>query len=305
MPRPRTSTVHMRGVQRLGRAGIRRFRPRGGHQNRPFRGWDYTIPYMVGKLGPNSSHLTRGLVKYVPGRCYFRAVPSLNGAKYATSPPPPNRWTCHAYRTRTHKWTCTPVDMPMTTQLTRSSKQMDIAGEPRATARTLSTDTARNSDSDWPRGPNHAGPMRAPRIQISPAWGRARGRRGPGHWIWPSHGPKPAQTYGGLVCTQDGRHPHTSSSSLEEMDHAGTQGPARSGRQGGVPINCHMATDRPTSPWSSPTHQPGWGGGPAYSLPPHTGWGRGAHTAPPPSPGFQPGHYTPPARGRGAVHLVR
>ena len=59
--------------------------------------------------------------------------------------------------------------MPMTTQLTRSSKQMDTAGEPHATARTLSTDTARNPDSDWPRGPDHAGPMRAPRIQISPA----------------------------------------------------------------------------------------------------------------------------------------
>ena len=29
---------HARGVQRLGRAGIRRFRPRGGHQNSPFRG---------------------------------------------------------------------------------------------------------------------------------------------------------------------------------------------------------------------------------------------------------------------------
>ena len=27
-----------RGVQRLGRAGLRRFRPRGGHQNSPFRG---------------------------------------------------------------------------------------------------------------------------------------------------------------------------------------------------------------------------------------------------------------------------
>ena len=30
------------------------------------------IPYTVGKLDPNS--LTRGLVKYVPGRGYFRAV---------------------------------------------------------------------------------------------------------------------------------------------------------------------------------------------------------------------------------------
>ena len=47
------------------------------------------IPYMVGKLAPNSSHLTRGLVKYVPGRSYFRAVPSQNGDKYVTSPPPP------------------------------------------------------------------------------------------------------------------------------------------------------------------------------------------------------------------------
>ena len=47
------------------------------------------IPYMVGKLAPNSSHLTRGLVKYVPGRGYFRAVPSLNGDKYVRSPTPP------------------------------------------------------------------------------------------------------------------------------------------------------------------------------------------------------------------------
>ena len=47
------------------------------------------ISYMVGKLAPNSSHLTRGLVKYVPGRGYFRAVPSLNGDKYFTSPAPP------------------------------------------------------------------------------------------------------------------------------------------------------------------------------------------------------------------------
>ena len=37
------------------------------------------IPYMVGKLAPNSTHFTRGLVKYVPGRGYFRAVSSQNG----------------------------------------------------------------------------------------------------------------------------------------------------------------------------------------------------------------------------------
>ena len=46
------------------------------------------IPYMVGKGAPNSSHLTRGLVKYVLGRGYFRAVHSQNGHKYVTSPPP-------------------------------------------------------------------------------------------------------------------------------------------------------------------------------------------------------------------------
>ena len=47
------------------------------------------IPYMVGKLAPNSSHLTRGLVKYVSGRGYFHAVPSQNGDKHVTPPPPP------------------------------------------------------------------------------------------------------------------------------------------------------------------------------------------------------------------------
>ena len=47
------------------------------------------IPYMVGKLALSSSHLTRGLVKYVPGKGYFRTVPSQNGDKYVTSPPPP------------------------------------------------------------------------------------------------------------------------------------------------------------------------------------------------------------------------
>ena len=46
------------------------------------------IPYMVGKLAPNSSHLIRGLVKYVPGRSYFCAVSSKNGDIFVTSPPP-------------------------------------------------------------------------------------------------------------------------------------------------------------------------------------------------------------------------
>ena len=44
---------------------------------------------MVGKLAPSSSHLTRGLVKHVPGRGYFRAVSYQNGDKFVTPPPPP------------------------------------------------------------------------------------------------------------------------------------------------------------------------------------------------------------------------
>ena len=47
------------------------------------------IPYMFGKLAPNLTYSTGGLVKYVPGRGYFRAVFSQNGDKIITSPPPP------------------------------------------------------------------------------------------------------------------------------------------------------------------------------------------------------------------------
>ena len=46
------------------------------------------IPYMVGKLAPNSTHVIRGLVKQVPGRDYFRAVPFQNGDRLVTSPHP-------------------------------------------------------------------------------------------------------------------------------------------------------------------------------------------------------------------------
>ena len=78
-----------RVVQRLGGPGIRRSRPRGGHQNSHFRGWDCMIFYMVGKLALNSTQFTSGLVKYVPRRGYFRAVPFQNGDEFATSPTPP------------------------------------------------------------------------------------------------------------------------------------------------------------------------------------------------------------------------
>ena len=53
------------------------------------------IPYMVGKLAPNSSYLTRRLVKYVSGRGSFRTVPSQNGDKIVTSPPPPQSLNVH------------------------------------------------------------------------------------------------------------------------------------------------------------------------------------------------------------------
>ena len=49
------------------------------------------IPYMVGKLDPNPTHSTRGLIKYVPGRVFFRAVLSQNGDKFVTFSPPLNR----------------------------------------------------------------------------------------------------------------------------------------------------------------------------------------------------------------------
>ena len=47
------------------------------------------IPYMVGKLAPNTTHPTRRVIKYVPRRDYFRAAPSQNGDKFVTSPTPP------------------------------------------------------------------------------------------------------------------------------------------------------------------------------------------------------------------------
>ena len=70
------------------------------------RGYDDFVPREVTKIDssgdrttrspttwsaslPRIHHLTKGLVKYVPGRGYFRAVSSQNGDKLVTSPPPP------------------------------------------------------------------------------------------------------------------------------------------------------------------------------------------------------------------------
>ena len=37
----------------------------GCHQSSPYRGHDYTIPYMVGKLSPNRTPFTRELVNVI------------------------------------------------------------------------------------------------------------------------------------------------------------------------------------------------------------------------------------------------
>ena len=54
----------------------------------PLPGKGLRHPHMVVKLAPNSTHLTRGLVKYIPGRGCFYAVPSQNGEKLLHPLPP-------------------------------------------------------------------------------------------------------------------------------------------------------------------------------------------------------------------------
>ena len=41
----------------------------------------YMIPYMLGKLAPNSTHSIKGFVEYIPGRDFFRVVLLQNGNK--------------------------------------------------------------------------------------------------------------------------------------------------------------------------------------------------------------------------------
>ena len=77
------------------------------------------IPYVVGNLPPNSSRLTRGLVKYVPGRGYFRAVPSQNGDNFVTSPPPPNVERFKPTITYTSTHNCSTRHIPPIGGLTR------------------------------------------------------------------------------------------------------------------------------------------------------------------------------------------
>ena len=107
------------------------------------------IPYMVGKLAPNLSHLTRGLVKYVPGRGYLRAVPSQNGDKYVTSPPPPPQslnWSKRLRAVRKYYWserfiarnkTEKPSDEPPTDQEHKPGDRADQAHRARPIARSI------------------------------------------------------------------------------------------------------------------------------------------------------------------------
>ena len=75
------------------------------------------------------------------------------------------------------------------------------------------------------------------------------------------HGPKPAQTHGGLVYAQNEHHAHTAS-----KKRAMQEGPTRSGWKGLVPVNFRMATDHPHIPVVQP------------HLPIQMGWGTGAPT---------------------------
>ena len=94
------------------------------------------IPYMVGKLAPNSSHLTRGLIKDVPGRGYFRAVSSLNGDKYVTPPPPPpNRRTGRSV-------------MPVNSKMSFSARMLLPPTHPMTTA----FGSIRAEFNEWTRG---------------------------------------------------------------------------------------------------------------------------------------------------------
>ena len=61
------------------------------------------IPYMVGKLAPNSSHLTRGLVKYVPDRAKFVPFPAKTGTNLL-HPRPPQSFIDRKIKTPGFRW---------------------------------------------------------------------------------------------------------------------------------------------------------------------------------------------------------
>ena len=78
-------------VSTIGGGGDTTIPSPGRSPKQPLPGIGLRHPHMVGKLAPNSTHFTRGLVEYIPDRGSFRAVPSQNGDNFFTSPPPLNR----------------------------------------------------------------------------------------------------------------------------------------------------------------------------------------------------------------------
>ena len=65
------------------------------------------IPYMVGKFAPNSTHLTRGLVKYVPGTIFVPSPPKKGTNVLHPRPPPIVERVCSPVKWLTSCWkTC-------------------------------------------------------------------------------------------------------------------------------------------------------------------------------------------------------
>ena len=87
--RPSLLSTAIGVFQQLAGAGIRRFRPRGWHQNNPFRGSDYMISCMVGKLAPNSLHFTRGWSNKSLGGTIYVPSPPKTGKQMLHPRPPP------------------------------------------------------------------------------------------------------------------------------------------------------------------------------------------------------------------------
>ena len=66
----------LKTVQRRRGGGVRRTRPEICRQNHLSRGWGSMIPHNIGKLAPNSTYSAGGFIISVPGRGFFRALPT-------------------------------------------------------------------------------------------------------------------------------------------------------------------------------------------------------------------------------------
>ena len=96
-------------VSTIGGGGDTTIPSPGMSPKQPLPGIGLRHPHMVGKLAPNSTHFTKGLVNYIPGRRSFRAVPSQNGDKFVSSPPPPQSLNRSSVRTvRVREWARVP-----------------------------------------------------------------------------------------------------------------------------------------------------------------------------------------------------